>query len=28
MVLIVAVILLLIGVAAAFSMIGHVGPYE
>jgi putative membrane protein len=28
LVLIVAVILLLIGVAAAFSMIGHVGPFE
>jgi len=28
LVLIVAVILLLIGIAAAFSMIGHVGPYE
>ena len=28
LVLIVAVILLLIGVASAFSMIGHVGPYE
>ena len=28
LVLIVAVILLLIGVAAALSMIGHVGPYE
>ena len=28
LVLIVAVILLLIGVAAAFSMIGHIGPYE
>ncbi|MBV8342696.1 MAG: DUF202 domain-containing protein [Gammaproteobacteria bacterium] len=28
LVLIVALILLLIGVAAAFSMIGHVGPYE
>jgi putative membrane protein len=28
LVLIVAVILLLIGVAAAFSMIGHVGPYQ
>jgi putative membrane protein len=28
LVLIVAVILLLIGVAAAFSMIAHVGPYE
>jgi putative membrane protein len=27
LVLIVAVILLLIGVAAALSMIGHVGPY-
>jgi putative membrane protein len=28
LVVIVAVVLLLIGVAAAFSMIGHVGPYE
>ena len=28
LVLIVAVLLLLIGVAAALSMIGHVGPYE
>jgi len=28
LVLIVAVVLLLIGVTAAFSMIGHVGPYE
>jgi putative membrane protein len=28
LVLIVAVVLLLIGVAAALSMIGHVGPYE
>ena len=28
LVVIVAVILLLIGVAAAFSMIGHVGPFE
>jgi putative membrane protein len=28
LVLIVAVILLLIGIAAALSMIGHVGPYE
>jgi putative membrane protein len=28
LVLIVALILLLIGIAAAFSMIGHVGPYE
>ena len=28
LVLIVAVILLLLGVAVAFSMIGHVGPYE
>ena len=28
LVLIVAVTLLLIGLAAAFSMIGHVGPYE
>jgi inner membrane protein YidH len=28
LVLIVAVVLLLIGVAAAFSMIGHVGPFE
>lgn len=28
LVLIVAVVLLLIGVAAAVSMIGHVGPYE
>jgi putative membrane protein len=27
LVLIVAVILLLIGIAAAFSMIGHIGPY-
>jgi small-conductance mechanosensitive channel len=27
LVLIVAVMLLLIGVAAALSMIGHVGPY-
>jgi len=28
LVLIVAVVLLLLGVAVAFSMIGHVGPYE
>ena len=28
LVLIVAVILLLIGIAGAFSMIGHVGPFE
>ena len=28
LVMIVAVLLLLMGVAAAFSMIGHVGPYE
>jgi len=28
LVMIVAVVLLLIGVAAAFSMIGHVGPFE
>jgi putative membrane protein len=28
LVLIVAVILLLLGIAVAFSMIGHVGPYE
>jgi len=28
LVLIVAVLLLLIGVVAALSMIGHIGPYE